>query len=115
MKDYVVYVTFPANGGYGLGKQYCYLCNISPRVKVGDIVIANNTKVRVERVAEWDSIATRYASAVPSQKEVVAKQRKVEIITRLTAIEKEEADAARWAKLKSAEAKALVRELRRLK
>jgi len=109
-RPFVVYVTFPNSS-----KEYCYLCNI-PGIKQGDQVLANNTRVTVQRTANEDSRAARYVQPLPNQEQIAVKERKQAIFFRLNEIDKEVAHIERFTKLarKNAEAKKLLAELKKL-
>ena len=104
---FVVYVRFPSSD-----KEYCYNCSFP--VNVGDEVIANGTRVRVHRIAAWDTIASRSVLPAPDRSEILRRVRLGEVTKRLRQLEESEMWAARFAKLKSPEAKKLVAELKRL-
>lgn len=102
---YVVYVRFPSGG-----KEYVYLCSL-PNITVGSRVIANGTEVTVHRVAAFDSLATKYVTSAERHE---TRQRVTAIAARLDELARREARLAVWSKLKSLEAKRLVRELKEL-
>lgn len=104
---FVVYVTFPSGG-----KEYVYLCN-DPSVKVGSTVIANGTAVRVNRISAFDSFATKF---VRTEAEYARAERKKSIIDRLSTLEREHIQHARWKAMAKAspEARRLLKELESL-
>jgi hypothetical protein len=104
---FVVVVTFPSSS-----KEYHYLCN-DPTVRQGSTVIANRTKVKVLRTAPWveGGPAFKY---VESDVEATKTERKHEIAKRLNDLLREEEFISRASKLKSAEGRRLVRELKEL-
>lgn len=105
VKPFVVYVTFPNSM-----KEYSYLCDI-PGVRQGSTVIANHTEVTVRRTSENDNMATKWVSSRDAFDILKAR---TNIMAKLEELAKTEEKLARFAKLKSPEAKKLLRELKSL-
>lgn len=107
---FVVYVTFPSSP-----KEYCYFCNI-PGVVQGSQVIANGTRVIVHRTAQHDQRAVRWVEALPDQKEIERRNRRKDIIERLSVLQAENSRLELWQKLAhtNTEAKRLLAEYRRI-
>jgi hypothetical protein len=104
-KPFVVYVTFPSGP-----KEYCYLCNL-PDIRQGSVVVANGTEVIVRRTAESDPLATKW---VQSRSHFDIARRKHAIVQELIKLEEREEQMARFRRLKSPEAKRLLKELESL-
>lgn len=102
---FVVYVTFPNST-----KEYCYLCNL-PDIRQGSIVVANGCEVIVRRTAASDPHATKW---VQSRSMFDTLKRKHDIIRQLQQLEEREAQMERFKKLKSPEARRLLKELESL-
>lgn len=102
---FVVYVRFPSGGN-----EYAYWCDL-PNVTVGSLLVINNARVLVHRIASSDDRATNW---VPNSIKEIDMSRRRSIAARLAELEKQEACITRWSKLKSPEAKRLVRELKEL-
>ena len=105
IKPFVVYVTFPSSQ-----KEYAYLCNL-PDIRQGSIVVANGTEVVVRRTAESDPLAIRW---VTSRSAFDIAKRKQDLIRLLCQIEEREEQMARFRRLKSPEARRLLKELESL-
>lgn len=105
IKPFVVYVTFPNST-----KEYSYLCDL-PGIRQGSIVIANGCEVVVRRTAEFDDNATKW---VQSRSTFDTIRRTNQIRERLRILAAAEEEIARFKKLKSPEAKRLLKELESL-
>lgn len=105
IKPYVVYVTYP-NGT----KEYAYGCDL-PDVHRGKFLLINGAKCVVRSVEHRDPGDLKW---IPGSIAVAKYERATVITKRLTELEAEESRLARWSKLRSPEAKKLVKELKEL-
>lgn len=105
IKPFVVYVTFPNST-----KEYSYWCDL-PDIRQNSVVIANGTEVTVRRTAEHDDRATKW---VQSRSIFDILRRKQTIMEQLRKIAAAEEEVTRFRRLKSPEARKLLKELESL-
>ena len=99
--SFVVYVSYPTSS-----KEYAYLCN-QPGIVQGAKLLMNGTTVTVVRTAQSDPLATKWITSPVVE---TARARRKEIADALVEIERRELFIARMKKLRSPEAKRLIRE-----